>query len=657
MTVSSTQNYIEYNGDGSTQIFTIPFYFLLNSDISVSVSDASGNVTGLTYGVDFSASGAGSDGGGTVTLNTAYASGNTILISREPAETQETKYYENGKFPARSHEAALDKLTMLIQKFGWNLDSLALKRPNFFSAYYDAQARRIANLADPVSAQDAVTQKWALSEISKAVIASTVNMGYLADTSSIALGDALIGVRSPLTGGAARTQHSKNTDVVTLEDFGAVGDGVTDDTTAIQLAINSGARLITSSSASLKTYLISSPLVINRSKVHISLQSSELKVSGDFSHFKVGFQTAQVYDVSIQEITFICSAATTSSAIDMQNVGLTSIKLNVFYGDKKMYNPVRLKAGTIVTIEKNRFSDCTSNAIVLIGTDNSTLRCVDTTIYDNRIEHCSSGIYAGDYVEGIFIRRNIIYGTDGTCISISPSSVATGLGSIKIQENDIDSYGFTNKTAGGIYIKNSKNIQVDGNWFASQSTGTALSFDTGVDSVVVSSNQFYPVNIAISVAGAGVHIASNIIVGGNTSIFVTVDASSTSIISNNIRGYSSNAVNWAANSKGITAHANLFSGTVSAFTDGTGSNSWIESNSGDDKRGSYKAITVSASPFTYQAGPRPEMVSVKGGTVTLINSKGNEVAAATNQTITLPPNTSMQVYYTGSAPGMSTLIQ
>ena len=51
----------------------------------------------------------------------------------------------------------------------------------------------------------------------------------IANTDDEKLGDAMLGVKQPFFGAIARTQHDKNADNISIKDFGAIGDGVTNE--------------------------------------------------------------------------------------------------------------------------------------------------------------------------------------------------------------------------------------------------------------------------------------------------------------------------------------------------------------------------------------------------------------------------------------------
>lgn len=115
MTINTTTNSQSYAGSGASP-FNFPYKFFANSDLIVQRRiNASGVISTLVLGTDYTVSGAGSASGGVVTpLNSE--TGNTITITRSVARTQNTDFNDLGAFPAEAAENALDRLTMLIQE-------------------------------------------------------------------------------------------------------------------------------------------------------------------------------------------------------------------------------------------------------------------------------------------------------------------------------------------------------------------------------------------------------------------------------------------------------------------------------------------------------------------------------------------------------------
>lgn len=122
MTISTQDSKVNYQGNGQTTVFQIPFPFLENEQIYVQKKDAEGNLINYTYATDYTVTGAGEENGGSVTLNVAPEQGSTISIYRDVPLTQEVDYRENEIFPAETHEEALDKLTMEVQQIQEQLD-------------------------------------------------------------------------------------------------------------------------------------------------------------------------------------------------------------------------------------------------------------------------------------------------------------------------------------------------------------------------------------------------------------------------------------------------------------------------------------------------------------------------------------------------------
>lgn len=321
MTVSNTTSVVQYSGNGVTVAWPTGFRFFKNTDLVVIKRSAAGGSTLLALNVDYSVSGANSVNGGTVNTTNPLLGGATpdfLTIARVLTVQQLTDLRNQGNYFAEIHEDVFDYLTMLIQQTGES-DSRALRHPRD-SEHYQAEARRIVNMEDPQDPQDATTKNWVSSYFANLIDQATglinTTIGILYDSGtlfdylrfgvnrtvdSIAALRLLSGARNQRAfvlgyyangdgGGGAYFLDTTDTTsadnggtiivggdggrwklcgsaLVTIRQFGAKGDGVTNDTSAIQAGLNWAIGVNRQLFAPAGTYRITSGLVMDYTNV------------------------------------------------------------------------------------------------------------------------------------------------------------------------------------------------------------------------------------------------------------------------------------------------------------------------------------------------------------------------------------------------------
>jgi hypothetical protein len=115
MTVAALPAVASYIENGVTTAFPAPFRFKSSADLVVDRLFADGSTLMLAPGVDYTVAGGATDAGGVVT-RTAATTGATLRVRRRTARSQAMVYATGDRFPAKSHEGALDTQMLIAQE-------------------------------------------------------------------------------------------------------------------------------------------------------------------------------------------------------------------------------------------------------------------------------------------------------------------------------------------------------------------------------------------------------------------------------------------------------------------------------------------------------------------------------------------------------------
>lgn len=211
VTGSTTRN--DYSSSSGQTVFAYTFQILLTTDVKVIK-----NGTTLNINDDYTVSGAGVSSGGNVTLTTGASGGDTVSILLAMPIDRTTQYQNAGDFLASDVNGDLDKSYIALNQLQTDISRAVRLKDQDQSV--DLELPLVSTRAN----------KFLRFNFDGSVDVTTGTPGAPSTTDDITY-------NSGETGSTQRTLTSRLQDFLLATDFGVVGDGVADDTTAARNCI------------------------------------------------------------------------------------------------------------------------------------------------------------------------------------------------------------------------------------------------------------------------------------------------------------------------------------------------------------------------------------------------------------------------------------
>lgn len=457
-------------------------------------------------------------------------------------------------------------------------------------------------------------------------------------------------------GAVGRTVTSKLAEMVSVKDFGAVGDGVVDDTTSIRncIAANQGKRIYFppgryryAGTNAAGHYLTKGTVAVGAGRDTTVIVATTAGVGSLFY--------CQGYGSGVESMSFEAEVTQTTGAYVYLGGPESYIQDFFMTGD---YRGV-IMTGSVSQIRHGRFQDAAPGGIRIDcgGGDNSQTisnvlmgaqtpaniaaagirlrNCTALTIHNVSVLQQGTGLLidpttVGEPVLNLFASQ-CFFDNCTNPIKITPSG---GAAANRLYFTDVWASsgttgvyieGFTGGTVKGVHFTNLQTNLNSGSGVSVGANVSNLSFSGG--NVSANSYGFYFNNAINEVNINQVRIGAYNDFSGNTNNAVAFGVAGSTAIT-------------------ITDNSMQGNGGVAIFNYGTlGANCRIVNNKGFNPVGGG-VVTVTASPFTYTAGPSPETIYITGGTLSVIETGGLGMFATSEKTIELGPKESLTITYT-----------